>query len=149
MIYKVTSAKLNVFTEFENTCGMDNRPSDGINEYFNEMGGLKEEEAIQMEMVPTSTAVITHITCHCYLFWKLQESAQTAHHPLTSRPSNVMEGACCKAEGNITTAPELERLLGGTDMVELSAMMDLEVSDIVLLSRQEDVVKQLTSKYYN
>lgn len=125
---QATSAKLDVFTEFENTHGMDKGPTDGMNEYFNEMGGFQEASEGAMEMVPTSTDVITILPVtkpsmhimeeqlrtppaditkserHSSL---LMESGQTVYHPITPKPSNTLEGPVLRHKG-MSQQPQIE-----------------------------------------
>lgn len=125
---EATSAKLDVFTEFENTHGMDKGPTDGMNEYFNEMGGFQEASEGAMEMVPSSTDVITtlpvtkpsmhimeeqlrtppaHITKSERHSSLLMESGQTVYHPITPKPSNILEGSVVRRKGT-SQQPQIE-----------------------------------------
>lgn len=98
---------------------MDKGPSDGMNEYFKEMGGFQDASVGAVEMVPVSTDVNTtlpvtkpsvHIleeqlctSAHNTMSERhsslLMESGETAYHPINSKLSNMLEGPVVRRKG--------------------------------------------------
>lgn len=109
---QATSAKLDVFTEFENSSGMDMKPRDGMNEYFDTMVGFQEtSEAILESARPSADNVTLPVTkpnvriledqlltpsaeitqSEGHSSWVI-ESGRTVYLPITPRQSSIREG---------------------------------------------------------